>query len=154
MTTVGIASSIRILVSSWRESGFAFCMRILIADDDKKFVELLSLMIHSVGHEVADVVTSGGLDVMRAFDRCAPDVVLMDFIMPHYNGVTATRQILSKEPNARVVIITGLPDTNKLQVVAADAGALGVLKKPFSETELADLLAILPFATPPRRGVA
>lgn len=129
-------------------------MRILIADDDRKFVELLSLMISSVGHEVADVVTTGGLDVMRAYSRCAPDVVLMDFIMPHYNGVTATRQILSKAPNARVVIISGMPDTDRLQLAASDAGALGVLKKPFSETELADLLAVLPFASRPRIGLS
>lgn len=128
-------------------------MRILIADDDKKFVELLTLMIHDIGHEVADTVTSGGLEVIRAYSQCAPDAVLMDFIMPHYNGVTATRQILSKEPGARVVIMSGLPDTNKLQLAAADAGALCVLKKPFSQTELGDLLAVLPYASHPlRRG--
>src|SRR5436190_8701174 len=96
VSTFGPEPGIFILFSSWRESGSKIFMRILIADDDRKFVELLSLMISSAGHEVADVVTSGGLDVMRAYSRCAPDVVLMDFIMPHYNGVTATRQILSK----------------------------------------------------------
>lgn len=122
-------------------------MRILIADDDQNFVELLMLMLRSIGHEVADIVTSGGADVMGAYDKCAPDVVLMDFMMPHYNGVTAARQILSKQPSARVVIMSGLPDPKKLKIAAAAAGALCVLKKPFSQTELEDLLAVLPFAS-------
>ena len=104
-------------------------------------------MVCNAGHEVADVVTSGGLGAMRAYSECAPDVVLMDFMMPNYNGVTAARQILSKDPGARVVLITGMPDTHELQVAASDAGAMGVLRKPFSQSELEDLLAVLPFAS-------
>jgi CheY-like chemotaxis protein len=124
-------------------------MRILIADDDNGFVEWLTLAHQSAGHEVVGTVNSGGLDVMRAHSRCLPDVVLMDFIMPHYNGVAATRQILSMEPAARVVVMSGLPDTNKLKLAAANAGALAVLQKPFTQTELVDLLAVLPFASRP-----
>ena len=126
-------------------------MRILIADDEKKFTELLAIMVCDAGHEVADVVTSGGLAAMRAYSECAPDVVLMDYLMPNYNGVTAARQILSKDPGARVVLITGMPDTHELQVAASNAGAMGVLQKPFSQTELEELLAVLPFVSPDRR---
>lgn len=127
-------------------------MRILIADDEKKFTELLAIMVSNAGHEVADVVTSGGLGAMRAYSECAPDVVLMDFMMPNFNGVTAARQILSKDPGARVVLITGLPDTHDLQIAASNAGAMGVLQKPFSQSELEDLLAVLPFASHHLRG--
>ena len=56
-----------------------------------------------------------GLGAMRAYSECAPDVVLMDFMMPHYNGVTAARQILSRDPGARVVLISGMSDTSELQ---------------------------------------
>ena len=122
-------------------------MRILIADDRKDFAELLALMVLHAGHEVAGVVTSGGLGAMRAYSECAPDLVLMDFMMPKYNGVTAARQILSKDPGARVVLISGLSDTSELQWAAADAGAMGVLRKPFSQSQLEELLAILPFAS-------
>ncbi len=122
-------------------------MRILIADDEKKFTELLSIMICNAGHEVAGVVTSGGLAAMKAYTECAPDVVLLDFMMPNFNGVTAARQILSKDPAARVVLITGLPDAHDLHVAASNAGAMGVLQKPFTQSELEDLLAVLPFAS-------
>ncbi len=121
-------------------------MRILIADDEKKFTELLALMIRKAGHEVADVVNSGGLGAIRAYNECAPDVVLMDYMMPNYNGVTAARQIISRDPGARVVLMTGMRDTHELQMTASNAGAIGVLHKPFSQTELEELLAVLPFA--------
>jgi CheY-like chemotaxis protein len=126
-------------------------MRILIADDDQNFVELLMLMLSNIGHEVVGTVTSGAADVMGAYEACAPDLVLMDFMMPHYNGVTAARHILIRQPGARVMIMSGFPDTKKLQMVAASAGTLGVLKKPFSETELEDCLAVLPTVSHPRR---
>jgi DNA-binding response OmpR family regulator len=116
-------------------------MRILIADDDTPFVEFLTMMIQDAGHQVVGIVTTGGSDVLAAYDKCAPDAVLIDFIMPYYNGVIAARRILDKHPKACVVIISGLPDTDKLRKVAKDAGALAVLKKPFSQDELSDVLA-------------
>lgn len=122
-------------------------MRILIADDEKNFTELLSLMIRKAGHEVAHVVNSGGLATIRAYNECAPDVVLMDYMMPNYNGVTAARQIISKDPGARVVLMTGMRNTPELQMAASNAGAMGVLHKPFSQSELEGLLAVLPFAS-------
>jgi CheY-like chemotaxis protein len=121
-------------------------MRVLIVDDDLPFVEFLMLTLRDIGHEIAGTVTSGGADVMDAYYRYGPDVVLMDFMMPQYNGVTAASQLLSKQPGARVVIMSGIHDTSKLQKVAASAGALGVLKKPFTQIELQDLLAVLPYA--------
>jgi two-component system chemotaxis response regulator CheY len=136
-----------LFMTPWCVKCSKMLMRILIADDEKKFAELLVLMVLDAGHEVAGVVTSGGLGAMHAYSECEPDVVLMDFRMPQFNGVTATRHILSKDTRARVVLISGLPDTSELQLAASDAGAMGVLQKPFSQTELEDLLAILPFAS-------
>ena len=127
-------------------------MRILIADDEKNFARLLAIMVENAGHEVANVVTSGGLGAMRAYSECAPDVVLMDYRMPQFNGVTAARQILSKDPGARVVMISGLPDTRELQWAASEAGAMGVLQKPFSQEALEELLAVLPYASSPGPG--
>jgi DNA-binding response OmpR family regulator len=120
-------------------------MRILIADDDIPFTEFLTLMIQEAGHQVVGVVTTGGPDVITAYEMCAPDAVLIDFILPHSNGIIAARRILDKQANARVVIISGLPDTDKLRKIAKDTGALALLKKPFSQTELGDLLAALRF---------
>lgn len=127
-------------------------MRVLIADDDVAFTEFLTLMIQDAGHQVVGVVTTGGPDVVAAYEMCSPDAVLIDFILPHSNGILAARRILGKQASARVVIMSGMPDTDKLLQVAKDAGALTFLKKPFSQTELCDLLAALRF-TPQLLGV-
>lgn len=137
----------QILITPRCDSCLRTGMRILIADDEKNFTELLSLMIRKAGHEVAHVVNSGGLATIRAYNECAPDVVLMDYMMPNYNGVTAARQIISKDPGARVVLMTGMRNTPELQMAASNAGAMGVLHKPFSQSELEGLLAVLPFAS-------
>ena len=116
-------------------------MRFLIADDERDFAAYLSLLIESAGHEVAEVVTLGGLSVMRAYSECQPDVVMMDIMMPRFNGVTSTRHILSKDPDACVVMMSGMLDAEALRQTAADAGAMGVLQKPFSQAEFYDLIA-------------
>ena len=118
-------------------------MRVLIADDDIPFTEFLAFMLRDLGHEVAGIVTSGGGDVTDAYFQHGPDVVLMDFMMPHFNGVTAARQLLAKVPGARVVIMSGMPETDKIQKVAASSGAVGMLRKPFTHAELQTLLVVL-----------
>jgi DNA-binding NarL/FixJ family response regulator len=57
-----------------------------------------------------------------------PDVVLMDIGMPRLNGIEATRQIVTADPGARIVILTGDTDQTKVQQ-AVEAGALGYLLK-------------------------
>ncbi|MEO6741186.1 MAG: response regulator [Chthoniobacteraceae bacterium] len=116
-------------------------MRFLIADDEKDFATFLSIMIEDAGHEVAEVVALGGMSVLRAYSECRPDVVMMDIMMPQLNGVTSTRQILSKDPDARVVMMSGMLDSKALQLTAANAGAVGVLHKPFSQVQFKELIA-------------
>jgi DNA-binding NtrC family response regulator len=55
-----------------------------------------------------------------------PDVVLMDFSMPHLNGATASRMILSKDPAARIVMVTG----SVAAAEQADIGGITILQKP------------------------
>jgi CheY-like chemotaxis protein len=115
-------------------------MRFLIADDQKDFATLLARTIVNAGYEVAEVVTSGGLSVMRAYTRCQPDVVLMDFMMPQFNGLTAARHILSKDPDACIILMSGLPDVRELRASAIEMGAFGLLQKPFTPRDLEELL--------------
>ncbi|MFN2476489.1 MAG: response regulator [Chthoniobacterales bacterium] len=100
-------------------------MRVLIADDHKGVGVTLAALVESCGHEVVQVVSSG-LDAIQAYTRLKPDVVLMDFSMPHLNGATATRMIRSKDPSAKIVMITGSVATAK----QADLGGITILAKP------------------------
>ena len=112
-------------------------MRILIADDEKGFSVALADLVRSCGHEVVDVVHSG-LDAIRSYRRCKPDVVLMDFAMARLNGLTACRNILSEDPHGCILFLSGLTERNEL--IPETSGALAVLEKPISRARLEQVL--------------
>jgi two-component system chemotaxis response regulator CheY len=66
------------------------------------------------------------LEAIQAYTRHHPDVVLMDYWMPKLNGATACRNILAKDPNARVILVSGWAPLTELR----DSGAVAVLSKP------------------------
>ena len=112
-------------------------MRVLIADDEKSFSTVLADLVRACGHEVVSVVHTG-LDAIRAYRRYKPDVVLMDFAMDRLNGLTACRNILSDDPSACIVFLSGLTDRSEL--TPEYSGAQAVLQKPITRARLEEAL--------------
>jgi len=112
-------------------------MRVLIADDQKEVAFVLAEMVRGCGHQVVDVAGSG-LEAIRAFRRHKPDAVLMDFYMSKLNGLTACRNILSVDPTARIILISGLMPAETLSLSCV--GATAFLPKPVSIANLQQLL--------------
>ena len=100
-------------------------VRVLIADDERSVGQTLAAFVQRCGHEVVDVVASG-LAAIQAYTREKPDLVLMDYSMPQLNGATACRMIVSKDPDARIIIVTGRPNTPAI----LRSGARAILSKP------------------------
>lgn len=113
-------------------------MRVLIADDDKELAEALAECVAACGHEVVGTVTGGGLAVIQAFARCEADAVLLDIMMPRYNGLTVCHALLSRKPAAKVIFVSGTADQKDPFV--ANCGAAAYLKKPVSMQELKEAL--------------
>ena len=97
----------------------------MIADDQKAVGATLAALVCHCNHEVVAVVESG-LEAIQAYNRHHPDVVLMDYWMSKLNGVTACRNILAKDPAARVILVSGVSPLTEL----SDSGAVAVLSKP------------------------
>ena len=97
----------------------------MIADDQKAVGATLAALVCHCNHEVVAVVESG-LEAIQAYNRHHPDVVLMDYWMSKLNGVTACRNILAKDPAARVILVSGVSPLSEL----SDSGAVAVLSKP------------------------
>ncbi|MGZ5005357.1 MAG: response regulator [Chthoniobacterales bacterium] len=110
-------------------------VRILIADDQKSVGTTLAALVCGCKHEVVEVVGSG-LEAIQAYSRHHPDVVLMDYWMSKLNGATACRNILAKDPTARIILVSGFDPGGE----AADAGAIAVLQKPVGLKHLAEAL--------------
>jgi two-component system, NarL family, response regulator LiaR len=72
--------------------------------------------------------------------RCqAPDVVLMDLVMPDLDGIEATRAIRAASPSTKVIVLTSFADDDKI-FPAIRAGAAGYLLKDTRPQELADAI--------------
>jgi CheY-like chemotaxis protein len=110
-------------------------MRVLIADDQRSVGTTLASLVSHCQHEVVEIVGSG-LEAIQAYNRHHPDVVLMDYWMSKLNGLTACRNILSKDPSARVILVSGQSPLDEL----ADSGAIAVLLKPVSLWQLESAL--------------
>ena len=115
----------------------------LIAEDERTVGTTLAALVRQCGHDVVELVGSG-LEAVQAYTRHKPDVVLMDYRMPRLNGATAARMIVSKDPNARIILISGTASASEL----VDSGAVAILQKPIG---LDELYAALYSAGDPRR---
>lgn len=113
-------------------------MRILIADDDRDFAEALALWVTDLGHEVVAVITGGGLAVIQNYARYQPDLVLLDIMMPRFNGLTACHALLSRDPEARIIFVSGRVDGTHPFV--SGAGAIGYLDKPVDREKLREAI--------------
>ena len=102
----------------------------LIADDQRSVGGTLAALVERCGHEVVQVVGSG-FEAIQAYTRHNPDVVLMDYSMPRLNGATACRNILAKDPHARIVLVSGISLTD-----VSETGAVAILSKPVSLEKL------------------
>lgn len=106
-------------------------MRVLIADDQRSVGTTLAALVTKCQHEVVEVVSSG-LEAIQAYTRHRPDVVLMDYWMPRLNGATACRNILARDPKARIILVSGTAITKEI----AESGAVAVLSKPVQLEQL------------------
>jgi len=111
-------------------------IRVAIADDHavvrqglRTFLELQEDM--EVVGEAVD-----GADAADLVERTAPDVVLLDLVMPHVDGIEATRRIRERSPATRILVLTSFADDHTV-LPAVRAGAAGYLLKDVQPPELA-----------------
>jgi two-component system, NarL family, response regulator LiaR len=71
---------------------------------------------------------SDGIETIARAESLCPDVILMDLVMPRLDGIEATRQITTKRPSIRVLVLTSFVADEKI-FPAMKAGALGYLLK-------------------------
>ena len=111
-------------------------IRVLIVDDHAVVREGLRTFLSlqdgiAVVGEAAD-----GAEALDAVAELAPDVVLMDLVMPRLDGVGAMRALREAGTGARVIVLTSFADDDRI-LPAIQAGAAGYLLKNVAPAELA-----------------
>src|SRR5262245_39286813 len=100
--------------------------RVLLADDHADVADLLRSILETEFDVVA--IVTDGTELVAAARVLAPDVIVSDIAMPGMNGIEATKEILQRTPDARVVLITSHDETGVRRRALA-IGALGYVPK-------------------------
>jgi DNA-binding NarL/FixJ family response regulator len=110
-------------------------IRLLIADDPGIVRKGLRLQLEQ--NENFEVLgeASDGREAVRLAEELLPDVVIMDIAMPNLNGIQATTQLVKKNPQIGVIILSMYSDETYLTRTLA-AGAKGYLLKDNADVDL------------------
>jgi len=114
--------------------------RVLVVDDDPELRKLLSAYLTDVGYAVD--LAADGEQMRRAIERAAPDVIVMDLMLPGTDGLALTREVRAAS-NVPILMLSARGEEID-RVVGLEVGADDYLAKPFSPRELlARLRALL-----------
>jgi signal transduction histidine kinase len=108
--------------------------KILVVDDDRLNVRILSNILKSEGYALADA--SSGEEALEVYETFSPDLVLLDVIMPGINGFDACREIRKRhgDSSAPIIFITAKSESDDI-VEGLSAGGIDYLPKPFRAKE-------------------
>ncbi|MCD6554540.1 MAG: hypothetical protein DRI52_05695 [Chloroflexi bacterium] len=108
--------------------------RVLIVDDDALVRKVMHDVLTNGGYLVVGEASDGRRGV-ALYHQLAPDLVLMDVMMPELSGIEALRQIIAFAPHARVVMVSAL-EQRRVIIEALMIGACDYVVKPFSAAKL------------------
>ena len=121
--------------------------RILLADDDPRVIQVVSRYLDLEGYDM-DTVTDGEAAVEIATSN-PPDLIILDIMMPGIDGIEACRRIRAAPATADTPVLMFSALSEEAEA-AREAGADGLLSKPFNLPTLAD--AVKTFCT--ERGIS
>ncbi len=114
-------------------------IRVLIVDDHAILrMGLASLLASKSEIEVVGDASDGPSGIRKAL-KLKPDVVIMDLMMPGMDGIEATKELLAKTPECKILILTTFGTSNGINN-ALEAGAMGAVMKNCDFSELADAI--------------
>lgn len=106
--------------------------KVLIVDDDNNICEVIKMYLENAGYEVK--VSNDGKEAQEAFLEYKPELVLLDIMLPHIDGVDVLKWI-RKDSEVPVIMLTAKGETFD-KVLGLELGADDYIVKPFEPKEL------------------
>jgi len=101
-------------------------LKLLIVDDNPDIRRLLKNICISHFNKIFEC--EDGLDAVKIYEEEKPDWVLMDIKMKYLDGISATKQIVDKNPGAKIIILSQYNDKNIIEA-SLNSGALNFVPK-------------------------
>lgn len=111
--------------------------KVLVVDDAQFLRVRLTRMLKEHGYDILEA--ENGDRAIAQYEASAPDAVLLDITMPEKDGLEVLREIRTKHPDARVVMLTALGQQS-IVLEAIKAGARDFIVKPFEQERVLSAL--------------
>lgn len=111
---------------------------VLVCDDEEIMRDVLETILSGAGYKVELART--GEEALEVYPTQAFDLVLMDVSMPGMGGLTALEELINLDPEAVVLMVTAFA-TFDTAISAWEKGAEGVIRKPFQNEQILNLVA-------------
>jgi two-component system, response regulator, stage 0 sporulation protein F len=116
-----------------------FVPRILLVDDQRDILKLLNSTLKTLGHEMDILEAPSGEEALLVASRNKVDLLVADYRLPGITGVELMHKIRVKNPDVRVILVTGMTDRRARDEIL-NAGAVAVFDKPISLTDFLDVV--------------
>lgn len=131
-------------------------IKVLIADDNREFCELLKEFISHQDDFVLVGIANNGLEALEVVQQQSPDVMVLDIIMPHLDGIGVLEKLSTGaiSPKPKVIMLTAFGQESVTQR-AVELGADYYILKPFDFSvlatrirQLSDGMTVSPYISP------
>jgi len=106
-----------------------YVANIMIADDSDAIRLVLNDILSIGNHTIAGEAINGE-EAVNLFFKTSPDLLLLDLAMPKKDGLTVVKEIMEKNPQSKIILITA-SDDQKIINQCLELGALSCISKPF-----------------------
>ncbi len=110
---------------------------ILIIDDSQSIRYVLKEVIEECDHNA--ILAKDGKEGVSLYQKSKPDLVLLDLSMPEMCGCETSKKIHDSDPNAKVLLMTGMEEEKCMH--GEKVQNIGLLKKPFTIDEIEKIIS-------------
>ncbi|WP_270566390.1 response regulator [Clostridium beijerinckii] len=112
--------------------------KILVVDDSPMVHALMKRALENNEFTICGSAKNGK-DGVEKYKELSPDIITMDITMPIMDGLEASKEIMSINPKAKIVMLSAMGDEEIIET-AKEIGINYFLKKPFNQEELLDVV--------------
>ena len=110
-------------------------LKVLVVDDSLIIRKKVTKLVEKLGHEVL-YSAKNGQDAIDLYTSNKPDLVTMDITMPDMDGITAVKEIIKNDANAKIIMVTSHGQEDMV-IKSIQSGAVGYMLKPVTQDKLA-----------------